>query len=221
MQKQHVVEPSQTKSPHSRIRKPNFEVNSISTLRNSNRLVFVRPLLTSVDTIAETLLTMQQVEDTLNNSNDLFLTFRKEMEEMSKKTKRLEKENLTLTRRHDQTTQNVLRLAEERMRDKEEIERMRKQDQRMRNIIKSMQEQRRGEPLPQEVVDEEGTESEYDEEYDDDEDDDEDDEGSYEGEEELAAEPTKPVFGPEPPPEMVANKANGQTAPAVVNGVKH
>ncbi|RAL59921.1 hypothetical protein DID88_000547 [Monilinia fructigena] len=35
----------------------------------------------------------KQVEDTLNNSNDLFLTFRKEMEEMSKKTKRLEKEN--------------------------------------------------------------------------------------------------------------------------------
>lgn len=33
-------------------------------------------------------LTNEEVEDTLNNSNDLFLTFRKEMEDMSKKTKK-------------------------------------------------------------------------------------------------------------------------------------
>lgn len=163
---------------------------------------------------------MQQVEDTLNNSNELFLTFRKEMEEMSKKTKRLEKENLTLTRKHDQTNRNILEMAEERTRDKEDLERLRKQEQQMRNIIKSMQEQGRGGPIQQELVDEEGTESEYDEEYDDD----EDDEGSYEGEEELAAEVAKPVFGPVPPPEMLAGKSNGQRAAStsgVVNGVKH
>lgn len=164
-------------------------------------------------------LTMQQVEDTLNNSNELFLTFRKEMEEMSKKTKRLEKENLTLTRKHDQTNRNILEMAEERTRDKEDLERLRKQEQQMRNIIKTMQEQGRGGgPIPQELVDEEGTESEYDEEYEDE----EDDEASYEEEEEeLAAEIAKPVFGPVPPPEMVASKANGQKAAAVVNGIKY
>ena len=43
---------------------------------------------------------LQQVEDTLNNSNDLFLTFRREMEEMSKKTKTLEKENARLRREY-------------------------------------------------------------------------------------------------------------------------
>ena len=166
---------------------------------------------------------MQQVEDTLNNSNELFLTFRKEMEEMSKKTKRLEKENLTLTRKHDQTNRNILEMAEERTRDKEDLERLRKQEQQMRNIIKTMQEQGRGGPIQQELVDEEGTESEYDEEY---EDEDEDDEASYEAEEELAAEISKPVFGPVPPPEMVAvaTKANGQktaAASALVNGIKH
>lgn len=164
-------------------------------------------------------LTMQQVEDTLNNSNELFLTFRKEMEEMSKKTKRLEKENLTLTRKHDQTNRNILEMAEERTRDKEDLERLRKQEQQMRNIIKTMQEQGRGGPLQQDHLDEEGTESEeY--EY---EDDDEDDEADYEAEEELAAELAKPVFGPVPPPEMVATKANGQkaAATALVNGVKH
>ena len=165
---------------------------------------------------------MQQVEDTLTNRHELFLTFRKEMEEMSKNTKRLEKENLTLTRKHDQTNRNILEMAEERTRDKEELERLRKQEQQMRNIIKTMQEQGRGGPIQQELVDEEGTESEYDEEY---EDEDEDDEASYEAEEELAAEIAKPaVFGPVPPPEMIATtKANGQkaAATALVNGVKH
>ncbi|KIX00345.1 uncharacterized protein Z518_10484 [Rhinocladiella mackenziei CBS 650.93] len=159
----------------------------------------------------------QQVEDTLNNSNELFLTFRKEMEEMSKKTKRLEKENLTLTRKHDQTNRNIIEMAEERTRDKEDLERLRKQEQQMRNIIKTMQEQGRGGPIQQELVDGEGTESDYDEEYEDDE---EDDDASYEAEEELAAEIAKPVFGPVPPPEML-NKANGQKTPAVVNGIKH
>lgn len=67
-----------------------------------------------------------QVEDTLNNSNDLFLTFRKEMEEMSKKTKRLEKENLNLTRKHDLTNRNILEMAEERTKANKEMETLRK-----------------------------------------------------------------------------------------------
>lgn len=169
--------------------------------------------------MAEILLTMQQVEDTLNNSNELFMTFRREMEEMSKKTKRLEKENATLTRKHDQTNRNILEMAEERTRDKEDLERLRKQETQMRNIIKSMQEQGRGPPVQQELVES----SEYDEEdeegYGDE--DEEDDDISYEDEEESAAEITKPVFGPVPPPEMVANKANGQKAAALVNGAQH
>jgi len=55
-----------------------------------------------------------QVEDTLNNSNDLFMTFRKEMEDMSKKTKRLERENENLKRKHDQVNGNILKMAEDR-----------------------------------------------------------------------------------------------------------
>lgn len=87
---------------------------------------------------------IQQVEDTLNNSNELFLTFRKEMEEMSKKTKRLEKENLTLTRKHDQTNRNILEMAEERTRDKDELDKLHKKETQMRSIIQSMREQGRG-----------------------------------------------------------------------------
>ena len=149
---------------------------------------------------------------------------------MSKKTKRLEKENLTLTRKHDQTNRNILEMAEERTRDKDDLERLRKQETQMRNIIKSMQEQGRGLP----VADEEGTESEYDEEY---EDEDDEDEGEYEDEidDDVEIDPVelervmklekemrekerlklvkgkmpeggvdgRPVFGPERPPELM------------------
>ena len=142
------------------------------------------------------------------------------MEEMSKKTKRLEKENLTLTRKHDQTNRNILEMAEERTRDKEEIEKLRKKDTQMRSIIQSMREQGRGTTQPDidEQLDDEGTESEYDEDYEDDEE--EDEEGSFEGEEELAAELAKPAFGPEPPPALV-ERSNSRQPAAVLNGVKH
>lgn len=162
---------------------------------------------------------MQQVEDTLNNSNELFLTFRKEMEEMSKKTKRLERENQTLTRKHDQTNRNILEMAEERSRDKEEIERLRRQETKMRNIIKSMQEQGRGlaagsGDIRGDGMDDDGTESEYDEEYEDEEDEEYMDDEELDAQEaELAAhslsraqmkQPEKPVFGPVPPPELAS-----------------
>lgn len=168
---------------------------------------------------------------------------------MSKKTKRLEKENQTLTRKHDQTNRNILEMAEERTRDKDEVERLRKQEGKMRGIIKSMQEQGRG--LPGTVGDQEGTESEYDEEYEDDED---DEDGEYdEDEEEYEVDPVelerleqearekekmmgkgkgvegKPAFGPEPPPELKAKMATrgveggggGGGGGGLVNGLKH
>jgi 16S rRNA U1498 N3-methylase RsmE len=142
------------------------------------------------------------------------------MEEMSKKTKRLEKENLTLTRKHDQTNRNILEMAEERTRDKEELEKLHKKETQMRSIIQSMREQGRGTTQPDidEQLDDEGTESEYDDDYEDEEE--EDEEGSFEGEDEhLVAEFTKPVFGPSPPP-VLADRTIGSKA-AVVNGIKH
>jgi 16S rRNA U1498 N3-methylase RsmE len=143
------------------------------------------------------------------------------MEEMSKKTKRLEKENLTLTRTHDQTNRNILEMAEERTRDKEELEKLHKKETQMRSIIQSMREQGRGTTQPDidEQLDDEGTESEYDDEYEDEEEE-EDEEGSFEGEDELTAEFTKPVFGPSPPPPVLVDRANGSKA-TVVNGIKH
>lgn len=145
---------------------------------------------------------------------------------MSKKTKRLEKENLTLTRRHDQTNRNILEMAEERTRDKEELEKLRKKETQMRSIIQSMREQGRGTTQPDidEQLDDEGTESEYDDEYED-EDEEEDEEGSFEGEDELSTELPRPVFGPAPPPRVVVEKTNGSKLPEPpiinLNGFAH
>lgn len=165
----------------------------------------------------------KQVEDTLNNSNDLFLTFRKEMEEMSKKTKRLEKENLNLTRKHDLTNRNILEMAEERTRVNKEMETLRKKNNTLESVIRRMQEQGRA-PATESVLegDEAGTESDYEEEdYD-------DEEGSEEGEydddteeEALQAQVgSLPTFGPVPPPPpstqaQVNGKVHGE-----MNGVK-
>ncbi|KAL7795336.1 myosin-like coiled-coil domain-containing protein [Trichoderma ceciliae] len=85
----------------------------------------------------------KQVEDTLNNSNDLFLSFRKEMEDMSKKGKRLEKENEALKRHKEATTANIIHMAEERQDWKRKIEAADKKNEKLMSIIQQMQQQGR------------------------------------------------------------------------------
>ncbi|KAL8750333.1 MAG: hypothetical protein Q9184_006461 [Pyrenodesmia sp. 2 TL-2023] len=164
----------------------------------------------------------KQVEDTLNNSNDLFLTFRREMEEMSKKTKRLEKENLNLTRKHDLTNRNILEMAEDRTRVNKDLETLRKKNNTLESVIRRMQDQGRA-PATESAVegDEEGTESEYDE----DEDYEEDEEGEYDDdteEEALQAQVgSLPTFGPVPPPPPAASQAQLNGKPnGEINGIK-
>jgi len=144
------------------------------------------------------------------------------MEEMSKKTKMLEKENSKLTKKHDAVRKNIITMAEERERHVREIEKLKAADTKMRNIIKTMQEQGRSGPV-QEMIDDQ-TESEYDE-YDDE----EDEEESYiegEPEDDILVQENRPsesakTFGPEPPPKMVETQPNGPRVTPVVNGLKH
>jgi G:T-mismatch repair DNA endonuclease (very short patch repair protein) len=175
----------------------------------------------------------KKVEDTLNNSNDLFLTFRKEMEEMSKKTKRLEKENMTLNRKHELTNRNILEMAEERTKANDELNALRKKNEKLTNIINQMQKQGRG--LVQGMAgnvegsvdgeyvegehDPEGTESDY--EYED-----EEEEGSEEGEyeddtEEESHLPLKQPYGPVPPPPPPLMPPTQTLPAALINGAKH
>ncbi|KAK3844718.1 MAG: myosin-like coiled-coil protein-domain-containing protein [Linnemannia gamsii] len=56
----------------------------------------------------------KQVEETLNKSNTLFQTFRKEMEAMAKKGGRLEKVNVAIRAKCDTMNRNILEMVEER-----------------------------------------------------------------------------------------------------------
>lgn len=164
----------------------------------------------------------QQVEDTLNNSNDLFLTFRKEMEEMSKKTKRLEKENLNLTRKQEATNKNIFQMAEERSQSQQTIDRLTRENEKLKKLCRAMQTGGYG-PNAQNPDAELGeglegeTESEYeDEEYDEDEyDDDTEEEG-------IDVPPR--TYGPPPPPvpqDLPNGKMKGPQPNGTVNGTRH
>jgi hypothetical protein len=143
------------------------------------------------------------------------------MEEMSKKTKRLEKENLTLSRKHEATNQNILKMAEERTKNHREMELLRKKNENLEKLCRGMQAQGRGQiALPEQEDDEDGTESEYDE-------DDYEDEGSEEydddtEEEHIERRPFGPVPPPPPPPQTLANgTVNGKSRHmGQLNGIK-
>jgi hypothetical protein len=134
------------------------------------------------------------------------------MEEMSKKTKKLEKENHNLTRKHELTSSNILKMAEERNPIIKEMEALRKKNEKLETLCRGMQMQGRGRPemigvngaqvsapirqqgLQSESVhseSEERTESDYsyededEEEEDDDEDDEEEDSEDLDDESEL------------------------------------
>lgn len=72
------------------------------------------------------------------------MTFRREMEEMSKKTKRLEKENHNLTRKHELTSSNILQMAEDRQKAAKELEVLKKKNENLEKLCRGMQAQGRG-----------------------------------------------------------------------------
>ena len=150
------------------------------------------------------------------------------MEEMSKKTKRLEKENMQLTRKQEATNKNIFQMAEERSQSQQTIDRLAKENEKLKKLCRAMQTNGYGRA---DMVAEGGegeddlgeTDSEYDE-YD------EDEEGSVEGEydEDTEEEPIQtqpraygPVPPPPPPPQDILNgKARAQQVNGI-NGVKH
>ncbi|KAF6819144.1 muscle-derived protein (neurite-outgrowth-promoting) [Colletotrichum sojae] len=151
-----------------------------------------------------------KVEDTLNNSNDLFLTFRKEMEDMSKKTKRLEKENETMKRKHEATNANIIRMAEEREDWRKKAADANLKAEKLRDIINQMQTQGRKVPpgmaatLENSYSDSNGHMDDDGSDYLDDEDGDEEDPSEFDDDTEEEPQPSEPEpprpFGPERPP---------------------
>lgn len=144
---------------------------------------------------------------------------------MSKKTKRLEKENSNLTRKHDLTNANILKMAEERSKTNMDMDELRRKSERMRSIIEQMQKQGRGlasgmaeaaEANMQGDYAERDLEGEEESEY---YDDDEADQSEFDEdtEEEVLHETPATIYGPVPPP-MPMPTINGVMA---VNGIKH
>ncbi len=185
------------------------------------------------------------MEDTLNNSNDLFLTFRKEMEEMSKKTKRLEKENLGLTRKQEATNKNIFQMAEERSQSQQTIDRLTRENEKLKKLCRAMQTGGYGgaggatgannADLQNAEFDEGLEDGDTESEYEDEEEYDEDEEGEYdddETEEEGMIEVQPRTYGPPPPPPpppstqqdgaLPNGKLAGQQQPngATVNGTR-
>jgi len=161
------------------------------------------------------------------------------MEEMSKKTKRLEKENLALSRKHEATSSNVLKMAEERTRTHKELELLRKKNENLEKLCRGMQAQGRGQvnalPPMEEVEDGmEGTESEYEEDEEGDYDEESGDEEDYDDDddtedERLVQEATtgaRRPFGPVPPPPTptmangAVNGRKGQQINGQLNGIR-
>lgn len=148
---------------------------------------------------------------------------------MSKKTKRLEKENLNLTRKQEATNKNIFQMAEERSESQQTIDRLARENEKLKKLCRAMQSGGYGSMAggmpgghdPNAEFDEglEGeTESEYeDEEYD------EDEEGEYEEdteEEGIDVQQQHPpqqqqakMFGPAPPPPPPAQAQQQQTLP--------
>ena len=163
------------------------------------------------------------MEDTLNNSNDLFLSFRKEMEDMSKKGKRLEKENEGLKRQKDATAANIIRMAEERQEWKKKTETAEKKTEKLMSIIQQMQQQGRKVPPGMASTVEsvysdshggvEGDESDYsDEEGEEGEEEEEEEEELSEFDDDTEEEPQASdavPYGPERPPHPVPATTNG------------
>ena len=166
-----------------------------------------------------TMANVRQVEDTLNNSNDLFLSFRKEMEDMSKKGKRLEKENEALKRQKEATSANILRMAEERQEWKKKTEASEQKMEKLMSIIQQMQQQGRKVPPGMTSTVEscysdshrggDGDESDYSDEEGEDEEvsefDDDTEEEQQPSEQQAPAVP----YGPERPPQHPHSATNG------------
>ena len=84
----------------------------------------------------------KQVEDTLSKSNDLFATFRHEMEQMTAKLSKLEKENQNLQSKCTTLSRNIIEMADERSKQAAAMELLRNQKGKLENLCRSMQAER-------------------------------------------------------------------------------
>ena len=150
---------------------------------------------------------------------------------MSKKTKRLEKENLNLTRKQEATNKNIFQMAEERSQSQQSIDKLTRENEKLKKLCRAMQTGGYGGAAGAAAnVDagaefDEGLEGETESEYEDEEEYDEDEEGEYDDDTEEEGIDVQPrQYGPPlpPPPQDLPNgKIKGQQPNGTVNGTRH
>lgn len=84
----------------------------------------------------------RQVEETLGKSNDLFGTFRAEMEQMGSKLARLERENTQLNSKCATLSRNIIEMADERSRQNMTIETLKGQKAKLEVLCRTLQAER-------------------------------------------------------------------------------
>ena len=84
----------------------------------------------------------KQVEDTLGKSNDLFATFRHEMEQMTNKLAKLERENSMLQNKCNTLSRNVIEMVEERTKLNQSLETCKNQKAKLEQLCRTLQGER-------------------------------------------------------------------------------
>ncbi|XP_057476362.1 uncharacterized protein LOC130764245 isoform X3 [Actinidia eriantha] len=85
----------------------------------------------------------QQFQDALVKSNEVFETFKQEIEKMGKSIKELRKENTFLKRKCDKSDITLIELVEERERMKKQLEKTRNQKGKLESLCRSLQAERK------------------------------------------------------------------------------
>ncbi|KAK8355971.1 hypothetical protein V6Z12_A05G323900 [Gossypium hirsutum] len=85
----------------------------------------------------------QQFQDALSKSNEVFETFKQEIEKMAKSIKELRKENVFLKSKCDKSDFTLIELVEERERMKKQLEKTKNQKEKLESLCRSLQAKRK------------------------------------------------------------------------------
>ncbi|OVA00030.1 Taxilin family [Macleaya cordata] len=85
----------------------------------------------------------QQFQDALLKSNEVFETFKQEIEKMAKSIKELKKENIFLKSKCEKTDVTLIELVGEREHMKKQLEKMKNQKEKLESLCRSLQAQRK------------------------------------------------------------------------------
>ncbi|XP_043700611.1 alpha-taxilin isoform X3 [Telopea speciosissima] len=85
----------------------------------------------------------QQFQDALSKSNEVFETFKQEIEKMAKSIKELKKENVFLKSKCEKSDFTLIELVEEREHQKKQLEKMKNQKEKLESLCRSLQAERK------------------------------------------------------------------------------